>query len=109
MNTLLLFPTKSWYGLPIFYIWRPIDIRDDSIIFWTNINVESISLILRYTLQYIKKVEVSTNSHICYLTDIPFVCLSNEAAEDIDLKGTQWLRDCLLGLGIKMSNDLKMT
>ena len=87
MNTLLLFPTKSRYGLPIFYILRPIEIRDGSIIFWTNINVESISLILRYTLQYIKKVEVSTNSHICYLTDIPSVCLSNEAAEDIELKG----------------------
>ena len=67
-----------------------------------------ISLILIYTLQNIKKVEVSTNSHICYLIDIPSIYFGNEVTEDIELKGTQWLRDCLLGLGIKMSNNLKM-
>ena len=55
-----------------------------------------------------KKLEVSTNSHICYLIDIPFIYLSKEAIEDIELKGMQRLRVCLLGLGIKMSNDLKM-
>ena len=108
MNILSLSQLNNDHEQLIFYILRPIEIKDDSIIFWTNINVESISLILRYALQYIKKVEISTNSHICYLTDIPFVCLSNEAADDIELKGTQWLCDCLLGLGIKMSNDLKM-
>ena len=36
-----------------------------------------------------KKLEVSTYSHICYLTDIPSVCLSKEAIEDIELKGMQ--------------------
>ena len=42
----------------------------------------------KHTLQHMKNLKVSTNSYICYLTDIPSVYLSNKAVEDIELKGT---------------------
>ena len=63
MNILLLSQLDHEHGQPIPYILRPIELKEDSITFWSKIDVESISLILRYLLQYMKKVEANINSH----------------------------------------------